>query len=476
MRGLALFYLLRPGKRFSYRKRVNGTDSLDQSVCFTKTAGMKFASSSRRLRGMSCLLVATASGLLHAGPPLKFAFQPGQFGPSFVTISGDGPFSARSGYGMESDGKAEDLTGKSMFSGRFSVLLEEGNYDIKVTFGQKDRDTETTLKVEDRRVMLAQVKTKSGATVSRSFTVNIRTPKMQEDGPVKLNGREAGPPLIPRWDEKLTLECLGTQTGLRTLEISRNDTALTVFLAGDSTVTEQHAEPYAGWGQMLPLFFGLGTAIANHAESGLALNSFRSQRRLEKILQSLRPGDYVFVQFGHNDQKEKTPGSGPFPSFKERLKEYVHEIRARKGQPVVVTPMERRRFKDDQPYATLQEFAAAARQVAREEKAPLIDLNSMSLTLYEALGREDSRKAFVHYPAGTFPGQDKKMEDDTHHNAYGGLQLAKCIVEGIRANVPELAARLRPETPKYDPRRPDPPDDFKIPASPFQATSKPAGN
>ena len=111
---------------------------------------------------------------------------------------------------------------------------------------------------------------------------------------MKINRRESGPPVIARWDGKLTLECLGARPGLRTLEISRNDAAVTVFLAGDSTVTEQADEPYAGWGQMLPLFFQPGVAIANHAESGLALNSFRSQRRLEKILHTLKPGRLRF--------------------------------------------------------------------------------------------------------------------------------------------------------------------------------------
>ncbi len=356
------------------------------------------------------------------------------------------------------------------------MLLNEGNYDVKVTFGHPDYPTETTLKAEDRRVMLAQVKTAPGEVLTRDFTLNIRTPAIPGGEPVKINRRESGPPVIARWDGKMTLECLGSPPGWRTLEISRNDAAVTVFLAGDSTVTEQADEPYAGWGQMLPLFFKPGVAIANHAESGLALNSFRGQRRLEKILQTLKPGDYVLIQFGHNDQKEKTPGSGPYTSYRERLKSYIHEITAKKGHSVLVTPMERRRFKDEAPYATLHEFADAVRQVAGEEKVPWIDLHAMSLQLYAALGREESRKAFVHYPAGTFPGQEKKLEDDTHHNAYGGMQLAKCIVEGIRRNLPELAARLRPETPGYDPLHPDSPDAFRLPASPLRETAKPAGN
>ncbi len=425
---------------------------------------------------LATLSLSPFAGILNAAPPLKFAFVPGQSDASYIQISKNSNYSEQSSYIVDGQWHNNQDSGKSTFAGKLSVLLNEGNYDVKVTLGDPDSPAETTLKAEDRRVMVAQLKTNPGEILTRTFTLNIRTPAIPGGDPVKINRRESGPPVTARWDGKLTLECLGSPPGLRTLEISRNDAAVTVFLAGDSTVTEQADEPYAGWGQMLPLFFLPGTAIANHAESGLALNSFRSQRRWEKILQSLKPGDYVFIQFGHNDQKEITPGSGPYTTYHERLKAFIHDISSRKGHPVIVTPMERRRFKDGQPYPTLHEFAASARQAAEEEKVPVIDLHAMSLQLYGALGREESRKAFVHYPAGTFPGQAKRLEDDTHHNAYGGMQLAKCIVEGIRRNLPELAIRLRPETPGYDPLHPDPPDAFRLPASPLRKTAQPAGN
>lgn len=210
------------------------------------------------------------------------------------------------------------------------MLLDEGNYDVKVTFGYPDSPSEKTLKTEDRRVMLAQVKTAPGEVLTRDFTLNIRSPVIPGGDPVKTNPRESGPPAIARQDGKMTIECLGSPPGLRTLEISRNDAAVTVFLAGDSTVTEPVDEPYADWGQMLPLFFQPSIAIANHAESGLALNSFRSQRRLEKILQTLKAGDDVLIPFGHNDQKEKTPFGRAYTTYCERLIKYIHEITAKK--------------------------------------------------------------------------------------------------------------------------------------------------
>ena len=424
----------------------------------------------------SCLILGALSGLLQASPTLKFAFQPGHSGAECIQITGNTNFTRDLGYGVELDGAKDQKAAHSIDFLKFSVLLDEGNYDLKVSFGRTDTATDTTLKTENRRVMLAQIEADRGQNVFQSFTVNIRTPALREGGQVKINGRESGPPLIARWDDKLTLELLGSNGSLQTLEINRNDAAVTVFLAGDSTVTEQLAEPYTGWGQMLPLFFSLGTAISNHAESGLALDSFRSQKRLEKILQTLKPGDYVFIQFGHNDQKERTSGSGPFSTYKERLRDYVRDVLAKKGNPIVVTPMERRRFKHGKTYTTLHDFAEAGRQVAQEERVPIIDLHAMSLELYEALGEEKSRLAFVHYPPGTFPGQDKKLEDDTHHSAYGALQLAKCVVDGIRKNVPDLAARLRQKIPIYNRRHPDSPEHFGIPASPVQRAVKPAGN
>lgn len=413
--------------------------------------------------------------LSNGAEPLKFTFYSGKTSIGFTKISIKDTFDVQRGYGFEPQVLLTDLNKKSTGSRTFSVLLDEGNYKVTATFGGVESDTNTTLKCEDRRVLVSPIKTAPSQITTVEFTINIRTPILDGGGLIKLNSRETGPG-CRRWDGKLSLEILGPQPALRSLEIARHDKAITVFLAGDSTVTEQPAEPYAGWGQMLPLCFGPGVAIANHAESGRALDSFRREHRWEKILQSLKPGDYVFIQFGHNDQKEKTPGSGPFTTYRDRLKEYVADVRARKGLPVIVTPMERRRFRDGKTYPTLHEFAQAAREVAFSEKVPLIDLHPMSLQLYEALGPEDSRKAFVHYPAGSFPGQEKKLEDDTHHNAYGGLQLAKCILEGIRKTLPELSQHLRPGLPAYNPSQPDRPEDFAIPPSPTASPEKPAGN
>lgn len=325
--------------------------------------------------------------------------------------------------------------------------------------------------------MIENVETKAGGYETRRFTVNVRQPAIASGGSTSLNGRETGPPMAPDWDHLLTLEFNGPQPGVATLWIRPAPEATAVFVAGDSTVTDQPNEPWAGWGQMLPRFFQQGVAVSNHAESGLALYSFERQKRLDKILSMMKKGDYIFIQFGHNDQKDKTVGAGPFTTYKANLKKFVEAARSKGGIPVLVTPMERRRWNGNVPEATLTEYAEAVRQVATGENAPVIDLNAMSLKLYAALGPENSKKAFVFYPANTFPGQDNELKDNTHHNTYGGYELARCIVEGIKANVPELAKQLARDAGSFDPARPDAPEKVEIPRSPvIGATETPTGS
>ncbi len=353
-----------------------------------------------------------------------------------------------------------------------SYDLPEGNYDVTVRFGDDKNPTDNWMKAEGRRLVLDKVSTKPGEFVTKTFTVNFRTPEIKGGGKVLLKKGELN---HPRWDKQLQLEIFSSQMITAKPEIKPNPDAMTVFLAGDSTVTDQGGEPWGSWGLMLPAFFQQGTAVANHAESGLALNSFQRQKRLDKIFSEMKKGDYVFIQFGHNDQKEKGENAGPFKSYKKRLEEYVEQISKRDGIPVLVTPMERRRFdKEGKPFMTLKDYAEAVRQVGQEKNVPVIDLHAMSLTLYGALGPSNSKKAFVHYPAGTFPNQDKPLKDETHHSVYGGYELAKCIVEGIRANVPELAKRLRPEVASFDPAKPD--KEVDIPASIAASSEKPDGN
>ncbi|MFD0894086.1 rhamnogalacturonan acetylesterase [Luteolibacter ambystomatis] len=357
---------------------------------------------------------------------------------------------------------------------KWSVEVPEGNYDVTLTFGGKDA-TDTTVRAEARRLVLPNFKTEAGKTATRTFTVNMRTPALPDGKRVKTNAREKD---HLDWNTTLDLSFTGSHPGVTAVEVKPRADALTVFIAGDSTVTDQQNEPYSAWGQILPMFFQPGTAIANIAESGLALRSFRSQLRLEKILSQLKKGDYVLIQFAHNDEKEKGEGVGAFTTYKADLEDYVTKIREKGGQPVLMTPMFRRRFdKDNRLQDSHGDYPVAVRRVAEEKKVPLVDLHRHSESLFSALGPDGTTKAFVHYPANTYPGQTQALSDDTHFNTYGAWLLAKCVVEGIRKDVPDLAKRLTPGLPVFDPAKPDQPGSWSVPPSPPPSSVEvPAGS
>jgi lysophospholipase L1-like esterase len=252
----------------------------------------------------------------------------------------------------------------------------------------------------------------------------------------------------------------------------------TVFLAGNSTVVDQAEEPWAAWGQMIPVFFQPAKiAVANYAESGETLKAFAGERRLAKIWSMARPGDYLFIEFAHNDQKAGSSHLDPFTTYKEELSLYIAEARNRGLIPVLVTSMHRRNFDPEGHIVnTLGDYPAAMRQTGKELNVAVIDLNSMSKQLYEAWGPERSIHAFVHYPAHTFPGQEQELKDDTHFNSYGAYELAKCVVKGIRDSVPGLAKYLSAGLPAFDPAQPDPMESWALPMSTKVTIIKPDGN
>jgi len=356
----------------------------------------------------------------------------------------------------------------------FAVQLPEGSYRVGVDLLPAEDPQPVTIKSESRRLMVENHVPPSGKADHFTFNVNIRTPKLKAGGSVQLNDREIG---VWHWDDRLELEIHARPGTVGTISIEPARDVVTVYLAGDSTVTDQPEEPWIGWGQMLPRFFGPEVVVANHAESGLALSSFFAHHRIDKILENIRPGDYLFIQFGHNDQKERGEGIGPWESYRDYLLAVIKIARKIGAKPVLITSMQRRRFDDEcRQFATLGDYPLVMRRVAAESGVPLIDLNQMSATLYAALGPEGTIKAFVHYPAGSFPGQDKPIKDDTHFNPYGGYELARCVVEGIRLEVPALARYLDPDVPPFDPASPDPFEAVNIPPSGGASFEKPLGN
>src|SRR5260370_1103624 len=283
----------------------------------------------------------------------------------------------------------------------FSADVAEGNYNVTVTLGGDSRESITTVKAEARRLVLEKVRTAAGESTTRTFTVNVRYRELKSGQQVRLKPRELD---NLDWDHRLTLEFNGVRPRVGAIEIARVEDAITVYLAGDSTVVDQDKEPWAAWGQMLPRFFKPGVAIANHAESGETLKAFMGERRFEKILDTIRSGDYLSIHFWHNDQKAGPKHLHPFTTYKEYLRRYIDAARAKGAIPVLVTSMNRRTF-DAAGRITnsLRDYPEAIRQTAKEQGVALIDLNAMSKVFYQALRPEKPKTASPHSPPRTFP-------------------------------------------------------------------------
>lgn len=349
-----------------------------------------------------------------------------------------------------------------------SVAEPDGDYRVTVKLGGPVAAA-TTVKAEARRLMVQQIATRPGKTAKRVFVVNVRTPEIGPDEKVRLKPREIG---NLDWDHKLTLEFIGQHPSVRSIEVVPEHDP-TVYIAGDSTVVDQDQEPWAAWGQILPAFFNDKIAIANEAESGETIASFVGERRFDKIFTTIGPGDFLLMQFAHNDQK---PGRGfvSIPDYRDLLRRYINLSRARGAHPILITSMNRRTFTPEGKIEpTLGDYPQAMRDVARELNAPLIDLNAMSRTLFEAMGPEGTLKAFVHYPANTFPNQPAALADNTHFNSYGALELTKCIVQSMRDQHLPLAKYLLHGIPNFDPAHPDPPGIWSVPPDPFWSAQTP---
>jgi lysophospholipase L1-like esterase len=354
----------------------------------------------------------------------------------------------------------------------YSIRVPEGNWRVTLSLGDPAAASITTVKAESRRLMLENVTTAAGEIVERSFIVNVRTPRLEPpplNAPggteVRLNERERG---VLHWDDKLTLEFNGAAPAVGRLRLEPASDAPTVFLAGDSTVTDQPFEPAASWGQMLPRFLASDVAVANHAESGETMKSFFTALRFDKLLSAVRPGDYVFIQFGHNDSKSQWPQTyaEAGTTYDAYLRVYIAEVKRRGATPVLVTSVHRRSFDEAGKIRnTHGAYLDAVRAVGRTEGVTVIDLAAMSAVFYEALGPEMAPRAF-----------NNDGRDATHHNNYGAYQLARCVVEGIRAAGLPLAERLAPDIAPYDPARPDPVERFALAASPQRSAELPRGN
>ena len=394
----------------------------------------------------SLLLAATT---LLAQNSFRFDFSAAQPRISWTQVSATNLYSDTTGFGFEPGaelGGTDCLTSEKPFL--FSVKLPEGNYAVTVVFGGNTNSSVNTIKSEQRRLMFE----KNPGAETVTFLAHLHTPHISDTEHVKLKKRELETETV-NWDDKLTLEFNGTHPALSTLVIAPTNVP-TVYLAGDSTVCDQPAESWNSWGQMLPRFFQPDVVVANYAESGESIKCSLGANRFEKIFNSMKPGDYLFLQFGHNDMKDKATNA--LATYKANLKKIVARTRKLGGTPVLMTSMERKAGVEQD---TLAGYPQTVRDVALEDNCAMIDLNAMSKVFYKALGAD----------------LDKAFQDGTHHNNYGSYELAQCVILGIQQAKLPLAKSVVPDF-SFDPAKPDDVNKFEMPVSPNISKEKPLGN
>ena len=417
----------------------------------------------------------------------KFDFGGNRTENGFIPITETSKFDWKTGYGfMDTSGLTSvdrggnALTGDFITSSKpfyFSVVLPEGNYNIQLSLGDSKGTSETTVRVENRRLMLDDVKTKEGDIIRKTITVHVKDSIIKNQngekiGIVKLKPRERK---YLHWDNLLTIEFNDKAPKVSALIIEPNKTAKTIYLTGDSTVVDAQYEPWASWGQMLPYFFVPNeVVIANYAESGETLKAFEDRHRIDKIWNKIKKGDYLFIQFGHNDQKA---GNSTKSGYRKRLNEWILKAKELGAIPVLVTSMNRRVFDENKKIVnTLDDFPAAMREIAKEENVFLIDLNELSKNLFEAMGPELTKKAFVYYPADSYPNQPNALADDAHFNTYGAYELAKCVVKSIVDQNLPLRKYISKNYKDFNTNKPDDVENFHWPESIFMESLKPDGN
>jgi lysophospholipase L1-like esterase len=407
---------------------------------------------------MVCLglaVMATAQGAPAPAPlappiDLKFDFSAGPAQAGSTLVAPGAIYSDAAGYGYEPGSQvASGDGGKTTTSDKpfmFSVKVPEGNFNVTMRFGDSTTATTTTVKAESGRLMLERVEVPAGQIAERVFTTNVRTPKLPKL-PTNATGREEvsldqfDGSSSRDWDGKLTVEVVSPHAALRSIEIASAPDVPTIFIAGDSTVTDRDGGGDVSWGQLLPVFFKPGVAVSNNAQSGETMKSFMNALRLDKMLSTMKKGDYLFMQFIHNDSKIAWPQTyvEPETTYKAYLKVYIAEARLRGATPVLVTAMDRGARGTGAPTHGHGGYPQAMREVAQEEHVALIDLYSMSDTFYEAAGAD----------------APKILADGTHSTAYGGYEFAKCIVMGIKQNKLDLAKYIVDDFKDFDPAHPD---------------------
>ena len=224
-----------------------------------------------------------------------------------------------------------------------------------------------------------------------------------------------------------------------------------IFIAGDSTAAnkEVKAYPETGWGMPFSHFFDSTVTVDNRAKNGRSTRTFISEGLWQKLIDDVHEGDYVLIQFGHNDEsKEKTDRYATPDEYKANLARFITETRNKKATPVLMTPVSRRQF-DSTGHVreTHKVYSALVRDVAAQFKVPFFDLDEKSRELLQKFGPENSKLLFLQLEPGEHPNYPDGRNDNTHFNELGARKIAQLVLGGIKELKLELAGRIRPPLP-----------------------------
>lgn len=208
-----------------------------------------------------------------------------------------------------------------------------------------------------------------------------------------------------------------------------------VYLVGDSTCSEKQVNKYpeTGWGMPFSIFFDESIRVDNRAKNGRSTKSFMAEGLWDDVMKTLKPGDYVFIQFGHNDEAVSKVERYTTPEqFQTNLRTYISDTRSRNAIPVLLTPVTRRGFENETLIDSHKQYAELTREVAQSENVPLIDMTAKSMTLVQSYGPEKSTLLYLQLQPGVHPNYPNGVKDNTHFNELGAREMAQLVLEGIR--------------------------------------------
>ena len=395
--------------------------------------GMGAAALGTAMLGVTRTAVADVNAVAGETGTWRFDFGPGEIARGATQVTAETSYTPDLGYGFEdtttlteTDRGGEDpLRGdfvSTASTATFLVDLAPGDYRIRILSGDLDGPTDIAVTAEEIE-KVPQTEAEAGEMLELEFELAL------------VSGR-------------LGLTLTGTAANINAVDIEalparRRGHRPTLYLLGDSTMQtyDPYWMPQAGWGQFFDRFVSDRVLVDNRSIGGRSSRSFINQGRLDEVLRLVRPGDYVYVQFGHNDATYTVPDRyTPPEDFREYLRTYIEGARQRGGEAIVVTPVSRRDVDADTGRfrVSFPEYVEAAISIAAELDAPLVDLSASSRAFLDELGAEGAKDVFLHADAGVYPNRPNGVADDTHFQEYGAIQMARLVALGTA----ELGLRI----------------------------------